>query len=182
MGMRTARTLPAGCPPSCWSCASWRCFSSPGQGLHRPLCQGAPQENIPFAIAKAVVAIALEGISCDLLWYKQMKSCLCILETIKPIKVNLDSAMASIMKNIDPQKKSLFYPKDGFHPTKIHGLSKKQSPCDKTQTFKLWWNTKTQIVTNLKNTNCEKTLKTQILTKLKNSNCDQTQKPKLWQN
>ena len=48
----------------------------------------------------------------------------------------------------------------------------------------------TQIVTDLKNTNCDitqktqmvKDLKTQIVTKHKNSNCDKTQKHKLWQN
>ena len=30
-GKRTAWTSPAGCPPSCWSCVKWKCFSSPGQ-------------------------------------------------------------------------------------------------------------------------------------------------------
>ena len=127
MGGRTAWTSPAGCPPSCWSCASWRCFSSPGQGRHSPLLLGAPQENIPPAVAEAALAIALEGISCDWLWCKQMKSRLCILETIKPLKVILDSAMASKMKNIDPKKSSLFNLEDGFHPKKIHGLSENQT-------------------------------------------------------
>ena len=40
---------------------------------------------------------------------------------------------------------------------------------------KLWQTSKTQILE-------KKTLKTQIVTELKNSNCDQTQKLKLWQN
>ena len=40
---------------------------------------------------------------------------------------------------------------------------------------KLWQNSKTQIVK-------KKNLKTQIVTKIKNSNCDKTQKLKLWQN
>ena len=44
-------------------------------------------------------------------------------------------------------------------------------------------NLKTQIVTKLKNPNCEKLKKTLILTKLKKSNCDKTnKKTKLWQN
>ena len=47
-----------------------------------------------------------------------MKSHLCILETIKPLKNILDSAMTSKMKNIDPKKKFTFFPKDGFHPKK----------------------------------------------------------------
>ena len=47
-----------------------------------------------------------------------MNSRLCILETIKPLKMILDSALASKMKNIDPKKTSLFYPEDGFHPKK----------------------------------------------------------------
>ena len=71
--------------------------------------------------------------------------------------------------------------------------------CDKTHKLKLWqnfkkikwWlNSKTQIVTELKNFNCDKTQKikfwqyskTQIVTKLKNTNTDKTQKLKLWQN
>ena len=47
-----------------------------------------------------------------------MKSRLCILGTIEPLKIIIDSAMASKMKNIDPKKTSLVYPKDGFHPKK----------------------------------------------------------------
>ena len=54
----------------------------------------------------------------------------------------------------------------------------------------MWRNSKTRIVTKLKNSNCKQTQKlkfwqnskTQIVTKLKNSNCDKTQKLKLWQN
>ena len=42
-------------------------------------------------------------------------------------------------------------------------------------------NTKTKIVTKLKNSNFDKT-QTQIVTRLKNSNYDKTQKLKLWQN
>ena len=62
---------------------------------------------------------------------KKMKSCLCILETIKPLKMILDSAMASKMKNIDPKKTSLFYPEDGFHPKKLHGLSEEPNPFER---------------------------------------------------
>ena len=56
---------------SCWSCASWRCFSPPRHGSYTPLLTGAPPENIPPAIAEAALPIAL-------------KSRLRILETIKP--------------------------------------------------------------------------------------------------
>ena len=49
---------------------------------------------------------------------KQMRSRLCILETVKPLKMILDSAMASKMKNIYHKKTSLFYLEDGFHPKK----------------------------------------------------------------
>ena len=59
----------------------------------------------------------------------------------------------------------------------------------------MWQNSKNQIVTKVKNSNCAKTpivtklkklklwqnSKTQIVTKLKGSNCDKTQKQKLWQ-
>ena len=62
-----------------------------------------------------------------------MKSRLCILETIKPLKVILDSAMASKMKNIDPKKSSLFNLEDGFHPKKIHGLSEEPNPLTKRE-------------------------------------------------
>ena len=60
---------------------------------------------------------------------------------------------------------------------------------DETQKLKLWWYSETQVVMELKNSNCDETqkpncndLKTQIVMKFKNSNCDKTQKPKLWQN
>ena len=61
---------------------------------------------------------------------------------------------------------------------------------DKTQKLKSGQNSKTQIVTKLKNSNCGKTQKLkfwqnskiQIVTKLKNTNCNKTQKIKLWQN
>ena len=33
---------------------------------HSPLLLGAPQENIPLAVAEAALAIVLEGISCEL--------------------------------------------------------------------------------------------------------------------
>ena len=54
----------------------------------------------------------------------------------------------------------------------------------------MWRNSKTQIVTKLKNSNCYRTQilnlrknsKIQILLKLNNTNCDKTQKTKLWQN
>ena len=59
----------------------------------------------------------------------------------------------------------------------------KNTDFDKTQHLKLWQNSKTLIVTKLKNSNCVKTKKkTQIVTKLKNTNCDKTQKLKLCQN
>ena len=67
--------------------------------------------------------------------------------------------------------------------------------------MKFWWNSKVQMVTKLKNLNCDKTQiltklkmgrrkklknlpcnKTQIVTKLENSNYDKTQILKLWQN
>ena len=59
------------------------------------------------------------------------------------------------------------------------------------QQLKLWHDSKTQIVTKLKNSNYDKTKKNsklwlnskiQIVTNLKNSNCDKTIKKKLWQN
>ena len=92
--------------------------------------------------------------------------------------------------------------------------TKKKPNSEKTQRLELWWlKLKTQNVTKLKNTNCDKTKKklwqlkntncdhskTQIVTKLKKfklwqnskfqivtnpypSNCDKTPKLKLWQN
>ena len=65
-----------------------------------------------------------------------MKSRLCILETIKPLKMILDSAMASKIKNIDPKIISLFYPKDGFHPKKLHGLLEEPNPLRKENLYK----------------------------------------------
>ena len=59
---------------------------------------------------------------------KQMRSRLCILETVKPLKIILDFAMASKMKNIDHKKNSLFHPEHGFHPKKPHGLSEEPNP------------------------------------------------------
>ena len=47
----------------------------------------------------------------------------------------------------------------------------KNCNCDTTQNLKVWQNSKTEIVTLLKNSNCGKT---QIVRKLKNSNCDKT--------
>ena len=35
-------------------------------GRHSLLLLGAPQENIPLAVAEAALAIVLEGISCEL--------------------------------------------------------------------------------------------------------------------
>ena len=72
----------------------------------------------------------------------------------------------------------------------------KNSNCDKTKKYKLWQNSKTQIVTilqktqivtKLKNSNYDQTqivakLKNSNFTKLKKSNCDKTQKHILWQN
>ena len=58
----------------------------------------------------------------------------------------------------------------------------KNKKYDKTRKkIKLWKNTKTQIVPKLKNSNCDNS-KTQIVRKLKNLNGDKTQKFKLWQN
>ena len=54
--------------------------------------------------------------------------------------------------------------------------------CDKTQKLKLWWNLKIQIVMKLKNSGCDKNSKTLIVTKLKNSKWRKTQKIKSWQN
>ena len=51
-------------------------------------------------------------------------------------------------------------------------IEEKKSNGDKTKKNKLWKDSTTQIVTKLKNSNCEKT---------KNSNCDITQKLKVWQ-
>ena len=50
----------------------------------------------------------------------------------------------------------------------------KKKKCDKNLKLKLWQNSKTQIVTQLKNSNCDKTKKKQNVTKLNNI--------KLWQN
>ena len=44
--------------------------------------------------------------------------------------------------------------------------------------YKTW----SQIVTQLKNSNCDKTLKKSNCDQTKNSNCDKTQKHKVWQN
>ena len=98
MGGRTAWTSPAGCHPSCWSCASCRCFSSPGRGCHSPPLLGAPQENILLVVAEASLAIASEGVSCDWLWCKQMKSFFLYSGKHKTPKNDLDSAMASKWK------------------------------------------------------------------------------------
>ena len=49
-----------------------------------------------------------------------------------------------------------------------------------TNLQKWWKNSKTQIVTKLKNSIFNK-IQTRITTKLKNSNCDQAKKIKLWQ-
>ncbi len=60
-----------------------------------------------------------------------MRSRLCILKTVKPLKIILDSAMASKIKNIDHKKTSLFHLEDGFHPNKLHGLSEEPNPLPK---------------------------------------------------
>ena len=60
----------------------------------------------------------------------------------------------------------------------------KNRNCDKIQKLNLGWNSKTQMVTKLKNSNWDKT-HTKIVTELKNPNCDKTwivTKLKLWQN
>ena len=71
-------------------------------------------------------------------------------------------------------------------PTKL-----KNSSCDKTQSLKLWQNSKNLIMkgknikaTKIKNPNCNKTTQikfwhkstTQMFSKFKNENCDKTQK------
>ena len=53
----------------------------------------------------------------------------------------------------------------------------KNSNCDETQKLKLWWNSKTHIVIKLNNSNCDKTQKHKLWC---NSNCDETKKLKLW--
>ena len=57
----------------------------------------------------------------------------------------------------------------------------KNSNCDHTEKFKLWWNSKTQIVMKLK-TQIVMTLKTSNCDKTLNSNCNKTQKLKFCQN
>ena len=52
---------------------------------------------------------------------------------------------------------------------------------DETQKLTLWQNSLIQIVTKLKNSNCDHTQKLNIVTKI-NSNCVKSQKLKLWQN
>ena len=50
-----------------------------------------------------------------------------------------------------------------------------------SQKLQFWQNSKTQIATKLKHSNCDQTQKLKIVTKLKkNSNFDNTQKLKLW--
>ena len=61
-------------------------------------------------------------------------------------------------------------------------MTTQNSNCDETQNFKLQQNLKTQIVTKLKNPNCEKLKKTLIFTKLKKKIDKTKKKPKLWQN
>ena len=64
-------------------------------------------------------------------------------------------------------------------------MTNSNSNCEKTQKFKLQQNSKTQIVTKLKNSNCEKKLKNSNCDKIKikkKINFDKTQKLKLWQN
>ena len=59
-------------------------------------------------------------------------------------------------------------------------VTKLNSNCDKTQNLKLRQNLKTQIVTKLKNPNCEKLKKkTLLLTKLKENQTDKTKKKHL---
>ena len=67
-----------------------------------------------------------------------MRSRLCSLKTVKPLKMILDSAMASKMKNIYHKKNSLFYPEDGFHPKKLHGLSEEPNPLEGPSTAVSW--------------------------------------------
>ena len=73
-----------------------------------------------------------------------MKSSLCILETIRPLQIILDSIMASKMKKILTLKRSLFNPKDDFHPKKsmvsqrnqtLWGLICNEKQCTKVQHF-----------------------------------------------
>ena len=57
-----------------------------------------------------------------------MRSRLCILKTVKPLKMILDSAMASKMKNIYHKKTSLFDPADGLHPKKTSWSREETKP------------------------------------------------------
>ena len=54
----------------------------------------------------------------------------------------------------------------------------KSSKRDKTQQIKIQPNSKTQNMTTLKNSKCDKTQKNQTVTKIKNSKCDTIQKLK----
>ena len=46
--------------------------------------------------------------------------------------------------------------------------------CDETQKLKLWWNSKTQVMMKLKNSNCDETPKTKTKMTLKNLSCHET--------
>ena len=56
---------------------------------------------------------------------KQMRSCLCILETVKPLKIILYSEMASKMKNIYHEKNFTFLPGRWFSSKKNFMVSRR---------------------------------------------------------
>ena len=85
-------------------------------GPSESFAPGSSSENIPLAVAEASLAIALKGIYCDWLWCKQIISCVCIMETKKPLKNSLDSARTTKMKNID--QKNHFLPQRWFSSNK----------------------------------------------------------------
>ena len=58
----------------------------------------------------------------------------------------------------------------------------KKSNCDKEKKLIMWQNSKTKNVTKLIKIKLWHKSKTQIVSKIKNSNCDKSQKLKLWQN
>ena len=72
--------------------------------------------------------------------------------------------------------------KNSYKIQKLELWQLKPSNWQETQKLKMWQNSKTQIVTKLKTSNCDKTQKIQFETKLKSTNCDKSQKLKLWQN
>ena len=109
-------------------CFSWRFFSSPGQSRHSPLLLRVPQEIFLWPNQTLPLPLHWRAFLVNPLICKQMRSRLCILETIKPLKMILDSAMASKMKNIYHKKLNFFTQKMVFIQKKLHGLSEEPNP------------------------------------------------------